>query len=208
MHEDEVQFERDIHAYMDNGVRRMSTTQAIRIAGLIDYSMVPPDILKRAADRGTLVHQASVLIDRGENLDEYDVPEMCLPYIDGYRLFLAETRFEADPAYTEVPRIATIAGQRVGMTPDRVGMLDGIPTVLELKTCASAHPSWGVQTAGYELGLPRPARCRNYQRVAVQLMKTGKYRLHAYEDSSDFDIFCDSFRVANWKLKHRLASLD
>lgn len=208
MQEDEVCFERDTHAYMDNGVRRMSTTQAIKIAGLIDYSMVPPDVLQRAANRGTLVHQASVLIDGGADLNEYDVPAECVPYIQAYCLFLRETGFIPDHAFTEKPRIAEIAGQRVGMTPDRVGLLDGVPTVLELKTCSAAHPSWGVQTAGYEMGLPRPARCRNYQRVAVQLMKTGKYKLWPYEDQSDFDIFCDAFRVAQWKVKHKISKLD
>lgn len=207
MHEDEVCFERDCHAYYDNGVRRMSTTQAIKIAGLIDYSMVPPDILAAAAQRGTLVHQGTVLVDNG-TVEEYDIPAICIPYLEAYQFFLRETGFTPDPQFTEVPRIASIAGQRVGMTPDRVGLLEGIPTILEIKTCAAAHPSWGVQTAGYEMGLPRPARYRNYQRVAVQLMKTGKYKLLLYEDKSDFDIFCDAFRVANWKLKHKLAKLD
>jgi hypothetical protein len=205
----DICFEPDCHAYTDtDGKRCMSTTQAISLAGLIDYSMVPPSTLAHASWRGTLVHQATALHDRGEDLQDYDIPDDVAPYILAYQLFLRETGFVPDLERIERPAIVEIAGLRVGMTPDRIGVLDGAPAVVELKATAARHPSWGVQLASYEMGQPRPARFRQYNRVAVQLLPTARYKLWAYEDPCDFEIFLDAFRIAAWKLKHGLAKLD
>lgn len=205
---EDVFFEHDAHAYIDADGRtqRMSVTQAIKIAGLIDYSMVPPDVLKNAAARGRLVHQASSILDRGEDLGSYEIPSECEPYIDAYVLFCREMRFVADPEWIERPMIVELFGHRVGMTPDAVGMIDGVPTVVERKATASGHPSWAIQTAGYELGL-RAAGLQIRQRVAVQLLRTGKYRLFPYENAGDYETFADAYRLAAWKVKHNLAKL-
>lgn len=207
----EVYFERDAHAYYDgDGTRHMSTTQAIKLAGLIDYSMVAPDVLERARIRGSLVHQSTVVLEEdGEAaLGWYEIPDECLPYIEGYKTFLRETKWESDPAWIEKPIITQVAGQRVGMTADRMGTVFGLPTVLEIKCTSARHPCWGVQLASYAHGLPPPERYRNYQRLAVQLLPTGSYKLWPYEDASDFDIFCSALRIAAWKLKNRLVTLD
>lgn len=203
---DDVHFERDAHAYMENGRQIMSITQAIKIAGLIDYSMVPPETLAYAAWRGSMVHQACAVIDRGEDLYEYDVPEACIPYIEAYLRFVREMRFVPDPEWIEKPIIATIYGHRVATTPDAIGTIDGIPTVVERKATAAKHASWAVQTAGQALAL-RAGGIQIRQRIAVQLLKTGKYSLDPHEDRTDFDTFGDTYRLAAWKLKHNLASL-
>lgn len=206
--EGDFHFEQDSHAYLEGGVRRMSLTQAIGIVGLVDYSMVPPQILEAARWRGTMVHQAAAEIDRGVDVwGQYDVPEACVPYVEAYDLFMRETGFMPDQNEIEQPRIVTIAGLRLGMTPDVVGLLFGEHAVVERKTCSARHPAWALQLAGQEMGLKRPPRQRRYRRYSLQLMRTGKYRLDAHDDESDFDLCCDMLRVAAWKLKHRLATL-
>jgi hypothetical protein len=204
---DDVSFELDAHAYIDeDGTQRMSVTQAIQIAGLIDYSMVPPDVLANAAARGRLVHQGAAILDRGDDLLYYEIPPEVEPYIEAYALFCREMRFVPDSAWIERPMIVELFGHRVGMTPDAVGTIDGVPTVLERKATSASHPSWAVQTAGYELGL-RAAGLQIRQRVAVQLLRTGKYRPFTFDDPTDSETFADAYRLAAWKLKHNLANL-
>lgn len=202
-------FEVDPHSYFEGGVRRISLTQAIAIAGLIDYSHVPIDTLARAAWRGKMVHQATAYLDRGVDVyARYEIPEPCKPYISAWELFVRETGFVPNPEMVEKPRIATIASMRVGMTPDVVGTLFGIPTIVERKSCRAAHPAWSVQTAGQDIGMPPPPRRRHFARAAVQLLPSGQYKLWPHEDESDYEICRDTIRLAAWKLKHRLATLD
>ncbi len=204
---EDVFFEHDAHAYVDlGGKQRMSVTQAIKIAGLIDYSMVPANVLENAAARGRLVHQACAIIDRGLDLADYEVPDICQPYIEAYQKFAWEMRFVPDPAWIECPMIVELFGHRVGMTPDAVGVIDGVPVVVERKATSAAHPSWAIQTAGYALGL-RAAGVQIRRRIAVQLMPTGTYRVHESLNPGDFETFADAYRIAAWKLAHNLASL-
>lgn len=206
---EDVHFERDTHAYYDGDVRVPSVTQVIKLAGLISYDGVKPDVLENARRRGQHVHTLTADYDRGLDIDAiYEIPEVCRPYIDAYILFRIESRFEPDPEWIERPMVASIGGFRIGMTPDRLGCCFGLPTVLEIKVTAAAHPAWGVQTAGYEAGVPRPPRHRNYQRLAVQLLPTGKYKLHTFDAHTDFTTFYSAYAVAAFKLKHRLAELE
>ena len=175
---DDVQFWRDAHAYIDHDGRRvLSVMQSLKLAGLIDFSMVPPDVLEHARNRGSLVHEACAKIDLGEPLDDVEIPEECLPYIDAYFLFCKEMRYVPDQDWIEKP-----------MT-------------------ASTHPAWSLQTGGYTLGL-RAAGLQIRQRIAVQLLRTGKYKLHPHEDDSDYQSFGDVYRTAALKLKLGLATLD
>lgn len=205
---DEVDFLRDNHSYIDlSGQRVLSVTQAIKIAGLVDFSMVPPQVLQYACDRGRLVHQGCATIDRGESLDDVEIPEPVMPYLEAWMRFLSDMRFVPDPDWVEVPMIVNLFGHRIGMTPDTVGTIGSILTVIERKATASKHPAWKLQTAGYLLGLNASGQ-QVRQRMAVQLLKTGKYSLDPHEDDSDFHTFGDVYRVAAFKVKHRLASLD
>lgn len=204
---DDVHFERDAHAYIDeDGTRLMSITQAIKIAGLIDYSMVAPGILEFARWRGQMVHQATALFDRGENLADYEIPIEAEPYVDAYALFCREMDFVPDPTWVERPMIVELFGHRIGMTPDVIGTIHGVPTVVERKATSAAHPSWAIQTGGQALGL-RAAGVQIRDRMAVQLLKTGRYRLHPHNDVGDYQTFADAYRLAAWKLKHNLAKL-
>lgn len=204
---DDVFFERDAHAYIDyDGTRIMSITQAIKIAGLIDYSMISPEVLEHAAWRGRMVHQATAALDRGEGLDDYLIPDECLQYITAYERFVREMKFIPDPAWIEQPMIVELFRHRVATTPDAIGTINGVPTVVERKATAAKHPSWAIQTAGQALAL-RAAGIQIRQRLAVQLLKTGKYSLDPHEDAGDFDTFGDTYRLAAWKLKHNLAKL-
>lgn len=205
---DELAFDRDLHRYIDlDGRACMSVTQALKIAGLVDFSMVPPDVLEHARNRGSLVHEACARIDIGESLDDVEIPAECFPYIDAYLLFCKEMKYVPDQDWIERPMIVDMFGHRVGMMPDSVGIINGTLTVIERKATSVAHPAWGLQTAGYTLGL-QAAGLQIRQRAAVQLLRTGRYKLHPHEDQTDLQSFGDVYRTAALKLKYRLAELD
>lgn len=206
----DCEFEVDTHAYYDEGgARVLSVTQALKLAGMVSYDHVPPAVLENARRRGVLVHELCAEIDKGVEVDAcFDIPEPIVPYVDAYRLFVEESGFEVDPENVERRRIVTVANMRVAMTPDCTGILNGIPVVIDRKTCEAFHPSWGPQTAAYESGLPRPARFRSYDRFALQLRRNGRYKLQPLREPTDFNVFCASFTVAQYKLKNRLATID
>jgi hypothetical protein len=204
---DEVYFEPTAHSYTDtDGSQRMSITQAIKIAGVIDYAGIPTDVLDHAKHRGNLVHHGCAILDRGLDLSEYEIPDECEPYIEAYQRFCREMEFIPDPRWIETPMMVNIFGHRVAMTPDAVGTIRGIPTVVERKATSAAHPSWAIQTAGQAMGL-RSVGVQIRDRMAVQLLRTGKYRPHPFDDPNDFQTFADAFRLAAWKVKVKLATL-
>ena len=65
-------FEPGAHKYTLDGVALPSVTTVLKGVGLIDYSMIPQDVLLKASRRGTAVHQALEYFDR-EELDEMSV---------------------------------------------------------------------------------------------------------------------------------------
>lgn len=204
-----VHFEQDSHSYTVEGGRRvMSVTQVLQIAGLHSYDGIPPAILAHAAWRGTLVHEATAHFDRGVDVDAmFELPDEVVPYYRAWQAFVREYDFIPDPTETERPRVVTVRGIEYAMTPDAIGLMRGIPTVVEKKCTVAVHPCWGIQLAGYEAGAKRPAGYRNYQRVAVQLRPDATFKPHLFEDPSDFDMFAHSHSVAAWKLNHRLVKL-
>jgi hypothetical protein len=79
----DLQFEPMCHRYTVGGRFVPSVTQVLSAVGLIDLDGIPDDILRRAGERGTRVHQAAALLLRGQ-LDWASVD----PEIGGYVLAL------------------------------------------------------------------------------------------------------------------------
>jgi hypothetical protein len=203
------EFDQERHEYRAEGGRRvLSVTQVLKYAGVCDYDGIPPAILAHAAWRGTLVHEACAKFDLGIDVEaEFDLPEEIIPYYRAYVRFVQDTGFIADATEVERPRIVQVRGFEYAMTPDAVGTINGIPTLIERKCTAAVHASWQLQTAAYEAGLMRPERYRNYQRLAVQLKNDGRYNLVPHENANDFAAFCSFHAGIAWKLNQRIIKL-
>lgn len=204
-----ISFEREDHSYRKpDGTQVISATQVLKLSGAINYDGIPPAILAHAAWRGTLVHEATALYDKGQDVESlYEMPEEILPYYRAWQAFVQEFDFIPDVDEIERPRVVTVSGIEYAMTPDVPGLMRGIPTVIEKKTTVAKHPCWGLQLAAYEAGLKRPKGYRNYQRVAVQLKPDGTFKPHLFEDPSDFSVFASMHATVAWKLNNRLIKL-
>lgn len=204
-------FDDATHTYTDEiGVVIPSVTQCLKAENFINFDAVPFNILERKRRLGTLVHQAAQMWDEGDELDAFDIPAIVFEYLDGYVNFCEDTDFT--PTLIETRKIGSVYGMRYGMCPDRDGILNGEPHVLELKCGASEHAAWGLQLAAYDIGLENsalPPRARR-KRVALQLgpqFKRG-YDLHPYEDPADYQIWLNCLANTLWKQNKRKLHLE
>lgn len=190
-------FDHATHTYRWNGVIVPSVTQALKAGGVIDYSMIPQDVLQRAAIRGTAVHKACELWDF-DKLDESTLDAEVGAYLEGYKAFLRDTGFQ--PARIE-QRIFHPQYIYAG-TLDRTGTLNGQLIVLDFKTgiMLDGHRA---QLAAYTMALPMP---RRYRRFGLQLTAEGGYRVHEFPIRDlmlDFNTFLGALAVTKQQLNQQ-----
>lgn len=177
-----VYFDPVKHEYRNShGIVRPSATQILASQGLVNYSMVKPDVLAHAATRGTNVHLCTAEYDREGWCDEDWMTEEERGYYQAWLRFLRESG--AKILTIEERMIASIAGIELGGTPDRVILLNGRLTVCDLKCCRTAMAAWKLQTALYEMMLSGMSRCGTYQRISVQLFPDGRYAVRTYNNA-------------------------
>lgn len=173
-----------------------SVTQILAGVGLVDYSQVRDEVLERKAEIGVAAHAACHYFDEGDlNLTSLD--PVVLPYVNAWVLFRQECRFNLE--LVEHQGIAVVDGMEYGFKLDRLGMLNGRPTLLEIKCTAAVEMSWGPQLAGYDLAT-RATTKTAMLRVAVHLKPNGKYKLERYDDPRDYQIFKWALGITHWKL--------
>lgn len=196
-------FDEAAHVYRDdNGMVVPSVTQCLKAVGLISFDGINPAILERKRQLGTLVHKVTELYDRGEDLADYEIPDQVMEYARGYFTFCTDCNFV--PSIVEARQLASLYGMPFGMQPDRVGEINGVPHILELKCGAQKHPAWGAQLAGYGAGLYGPRR--SLARVALQLgpQFPRGYKLHPYDDPTDFRAWDSALFLTHWQLNNKL----
>lgn len=197
------------HLYSDeNGVSVPSVTQAMKATGLINFDGIPYQILEHKRQLGTLVHKLTELCDKGENLNDYEVPEECLPYLEGYVNFRNDCGFT--PELIEHRLLAQANGMRFGMTLDRTGEINGIPHVIELKCGACESQAWAIQLAAYVVGLVPANQRLQISRAALQLgpQFPRGYKLRSYDDPSDYHIWYAVLALATWLANKGIGALE
>lgn len=175
------------HCYKtDGGVIVPSVTQIIKETRLASYDQIDQDILENRRALGAYVHKCTHYVDEND-LDRKSVNTRALPYLAAWERFIREGHLVTE--LIEENLIEPICGRPLGGTPDRVGKLEGIPSVLDLKISRQRERWHGVQLAGYALILAKGdvevARLR--KRKVVQLREDETYRVWDFEDPSDFE---------------------
>lgn len=111
----------------------------------VSFEGIPPEVLKKAADRGTRVHRYCELYNRNLLIERID--EDCKPYVESYiqwRDSMVEEVWHNE-LRVSCPKI------RVSGKFDMIVTIkgDSTETLIDIKTPMQTSCSWQIQTAAY-----------------------------------------------------------
>jgi len=189
----DIAFDEARHEYRVGGRVVPSVTQILSI--LSDFSAVPADVLARAAEFGTHVHQAVDLYNKGR-LDEAALDPALAPYLADWRSFLMDTGAEVLASEVRVYH----PGQHYAGMLDTIVRLRGKAVLVDVKT-GQVPRTVGPQLIAYEEAYhadeENPHALR--RRLCVQLTGEG-YRVHDCKDPADWSVFQSCLNV--WRFKN------
>lgn len=198
-----VRFEPEEHRYYlePSGEEIPGVTRALEECGLTDFSMVPRDVLARAQERGTFVHNAIHWYEDGV-LDDSSLDEETHGYLMAYLAFKNQMRFTPLMVEKFVHNLERRWAGRV----DGVGLIERLDagvddTVVDYKS-GLVLPAHRLQLAAYVSGLPDP---RKYRRMTVGLQSDGRFKVHEYQQDTylrDLNMFHSAVGVWHWKNEH------
>jgi hypothetical protein len=186
-------FDEATHTYRYKGNVVPGVTTILK--PLTNLDMVPPHVLQAAADFGTAVHKACELDDLG-TLDVERLDNALMPYLKAWRKFCKEHAAK----WVHIEKQVHNKTLGYAGTLDRFGYVDGMSTLLDIKSSIELYPSVGPQLSAYEKALEEPV----IKRMAVQLKGDGTYVAKLYEDPTDWPVFCSLLTVRNWCTRHRI----
>lgn len=162
----------------------ISVTGILKAEGFIDTQWFD----EYSATRGTYVHKACELLDRGE-LEEAELDPILIPYVSAWQKFMKDSGFQITEMET---RLISETHQFSGK-PDRIGILNGCQAIIDIKS-GLLQPWTALQLAGYEILKGSP-----HKRFGVQLTDAATYKLTEYKDRSDRGVFLAALACYNWK---------
>ena len=170
-------FTEDDHCYtLDKGTENetvlASATQMISGLRLTDTSFFRPHHLQAGTDR----HVATELWDRGI-LDEGSLDENTGPALEAWKKFLDHSGFEVE----EIEIRCFSEKHLYAGTIDRIGVLDGKRTILDIKGSAEM-PTYALQLFLYKIAWQEITGDKIEDLVSVHLLKSGKYKAHSHAD--------------------------
>lgn len=162
-----IEFDAEKHIYRVNGVRMPSVTEILEPITAKKYGEISQEVLRMAADRGTIVHEACEAIDYGL---EAEVPVEYEGYVNAYLAFLDDYR----PDWMGIEQMIHSREDGYCGTVDRWGMMLGEEWVVDIKTTTAPTKrnkmSGCCQTVAYANALKTPKK-----RGLLYLKKTGEY---------------------------------
>lgn len=184
-----LEFKEDTHQYFDeDGNEVPSVTTILDYVTARHYGKINPSVLERAKLRGTAVHEALEMLDYGgEAVVDGEIEGFCKAYAE----FLNDYR----PTWEHIEKVAFSdnGGYSFCGTVDRAGVMNGKPTVLDIKTTSSPtkenYISVCAQTSAYAIALGIP----DAKRYALYLKSDGTYRLVDCDKYEDKHGFCGAY---------------
>lgn len=155
------------HTYSVGGRIVPSVTSRIQAAGLLGPAAT--FFTHGAAARGTSVHLACLQLDQPT---DPELAHVLTPDERGYLRSYARWRDAMRPHWTSLEQPHYSPAYDTAGTTDRLGTLDGVPIIVDLKTGAPA-PWHGIQLAMYDL-LYDTVPPRQRRRLAVHLAPDGR----------------------------------
>lgn len=189
------------HRYSVDGEFYPSITQIIVEAGLTNLSVVSDELLERARAFGTACHLACRFWDEGK-LDESKLDPALRPYLDSWIKFMREVK----PLWFEIEKPLVSQKLKLAGTPDRVGIIGGVISIVDLKTSAVVHVSAEIQTAGYKLLHNENYKDPVLHRYTVKLGPDGYKMKQHTDDITDEKVLYCSLQIYKWKEAKRLTN--
>lgn len=182
-------FDEGSHVYKWDGVTVPNVTTILD--PICEFSGIPKFILDRAAARGTYVHKMCEYYLWG-SLEETELPPEYSPYLEAFKLFLKESRFEPDFIEERVyHRTLKYAGtlDLGGRMPGKRGKTQR--PLIDIKTTFKLLRSVGPQTAAYgDAWASETEKDLHFDtRWGLQLKIDGTYKLLPYLSTGDMSVF-------------------
>ena len=171
----------------------------MKIGGLAkDYGNVKPEVLEKAAARGTAVHKAIELLNDND-LDWDSLHPEIAPRVGAYQQFVLDSGWRHLHAEQMLYSHRGFAGQM-----DEIGMLNKKRTLLDFKSSYEKdQAAWNVQTQAYlELWNENHPEVEINACFALWLNRNGEYELIDTNDREGWAMFEHALAIAKWREKH------
>ena len=188
----ELTFDEKRHIYQLNSIEIPSVTTLMKPLSDRTYKDVDPDVLKKAAERGTSVHMAC------ENYALYgieDCPLEYMGYFDAFKRWWDETKpVVLAPECQVYHKELGYAG-----TTDLLCEIRGVVTIVDYKTTAKMEPMLvGVQLEGYGRAWDSHGVMVE-DRIALHLQKAGKYSVNHFPKNREcWDVLNSLLKIHNY----------
>lgn len=171
---DDLVFYEKGHIYMLGGRRVPCVSDLCRFLSREIYKEAPPWQLEAAAERGTVVHAATQLLDQnGTALIDPDYA----PYLQAYAAFLRDHT----PQWSLIERSFYHPDDDYAGTIDRYGLIDGLRTLVDIKTTYTVHkPLCAASLNLYRRLLDHNGHPVD-RLVILHLQKNGRYKLIPFD---------------------------
>lgn len=195
-------FDADKHEYWLDGVELPSVTHIVRFLHFDAEKGVDKAVRNIAAERGTRIHEACLAYDYEGNDVELDGD--IVGHVEAYAAFCRDYKPEWRGA--ESPMHGTVCGVDVGGTPDRFGIIDGQPCVVDIKTGSNAikntvavsAQTWAyaalIASQGLERGINRRIQFGT-KLFCLGLKSDGKYSFKELDFAVGGDAFVSCLRI-------------
>lgn len=182
-----VHFDAARHEYRVAGRVVPSVTQVLGI--LSDFGAVPAEVLARAAEFGTHVHQACAMSNAG-NLDEAALDPALAPYLAQWKRFVVESGAEI----RDSELVVFNAGLKYAGTLDVLAHWKGQLCIIDIKT-GEVPRTVGAQTEAYRRAyMAQECGVAPRRRYCIQLTADA-YKVHALNDPADWSLFTSCLNV-------------
>ena len=166
------------HRYFLDNEEIPSLSSLLKQDGLVDTTYMTDE----GRDRGTAVHSLCTTLDLGADLP---------PLVEQYRGYVAAYEAAVEtlrPEWECIEEAEVSRRWRFGCRPDRVGLVYGLPSIVELKT-GGKEPWHALQLALQAIAVSErtllpPDR---YQRIVIYLKDTGRYSVEIPKSPRDYD---------------------
>lgn len=194
----ELHFEEEKHQYYLNGMNLPSVTTIMRPLSSALYKDIDPEVLDKAATKGTIVHNAI------ENYVLYGIEDIDPDYGMYFQAFM-DWYDENEPKVLATEYGVYHKALRYAGMADMIAVVNGKKTLIDFKTSVNVNKMLtGVQLEAYAKALESLGQPVD-QKAILHLRKDGKYSYIVYEknDLESWTVFGALLTVHNHIQKYK-----